>query len=243
MDPGTTNRQMGMLLHNLLSSLQYQFVHPPPRPPSNGHFTSQLEQSDYLANEGWQWQEDIQAWDDCHPLNSAAKVKKTPPDPPQKESTVPCVPHKQALQQPTPGPSGTKWSEVLLHSKQKGIPFLISDFKSSELALPLFVEPSKKDEPPIPGMSQASDSQLPLHENNLTLEPEPEVAPTQSTEDPFGKSQFKLFSHYQPSLTPPSTISSLAHHAPPSFSPLCHSPQCLPQRYLPLPPPSSAKRT
>ncbi|MBW0503448.1 hypothetical protein O181_043163 [Austropuccinia psidii MF-1] len=39
---------------------------PPPRPPSNGHFTLQLEKSDYLANEGWQWQEDIQAWADCH---------------------------------------------------------------------------------------------------------------------------------------------------------------------------------
>ncbi|MBW0569008.1 hypothetical protein O181_108723 [Austropuccinia psidii MF-1] len=32
---------------------------PPPRPPSNGHFTPQLEQCHYLDNEGWQWQEDI----------------------------------------------------------------------------------------------------------------------------------------------------------------------------------------
>ncbi|MBW0492493.1 hypothetical protein O181_032208 [Austropuccinia psidii MF-1] len=32
---------------------------PPPRPPSNGHFTPQPERIDYLANEGWQWQEDI----------------------------------------------------------------------------------------------------------------------------------------------------------------------------------------
>ncbi|MBW0586368.1 hypothetical protein O181_126083 [Austropuccinia psidii MF-1] len=29
-------------------------------PPSNGHFTTQPEQSDYPADEGWQWQEDIQ---------------------------------------------------------------------------------------------------------------------------------------------------------------------------------------
>ncbi|MBW0497457.1 hypothetical protein O181_037172 [Austropuccinia psidii MF-1] len=34
-------------------------------PPSNGHFTPQLEQSDYPDNEGWKWQEDIQAWADC----------------------------------------------------------------------------------------------------------------------------------------------------------------------------------
>ncbi|MBW0522371.1 hypothetical protein O181_062086 [Austropuccinia psidii MF-1] len=26
---------------------------PPPRPPSNGHFTPQPERSDYPANEGW----------------------------------------------------------------------------------------------------------------------------------------------------------------------------------------------
>ncbi|MBW0584693.1 hypothetical protein O181_124408 [Austropuccinia psidii MF-1] len=28
-------------------------------PPSNGHFTPQPERSDYLADEGWQWKEDI----------------------------------------------------------------------------------------------------------------------------------------------------------------------------------------
>ncbi|MBW0571379.1 hypothetical protein O181_111094 [Austropuccinia psidii MF-1] len=32
---------------------------PPPRPPSDGHFTPRPEQSDYPADEGWQWQEDI----------------------------------------------------------------------------------------------------------------------------------------------------------------------------------------
>ncbi|MBW0568489.1 hypothetical protein O181_108204 [Austropuccinia psidii MF-1] len=39
---------------------------PPPRPPTNGHFTPPQEQSDYPADEGWQWQEDIQAWANCH---------------------------------------------------------------------------------------------------------------------------------------------------------------------------------
>ncbi|MBW0468241.1 hypothetical protein O181_007956 [Austropuccinia psidii MF-1] len=42
-------------------------------------------------------------------------------------------------------------------------------------------EPSQHDEPPIPGPSQASGP----HEDPLTCEPEPEVAPTQSTEEPF----------------------------------------------------------
>ncbi|MBW0525305.1 hypothetical protein O181_065020 [Austropuccinia psidii MF-1] len=32
---------------------------PLPRPPSDGHFTPQPELSDYPADEGWQWQEDI----------------------------------------------------------------------------------------------------------------------------------------------------------------------------------------
>ncbi|MBW0588924.1 hypothetical protein O181_128639 [Austropuccinia psidii MF-1] len=32
---------------------------PPPRPPSDGHFTPRPEQSDYLADEGWRWKEDI----------------------------------------------------------------------------------------------------------------------------------------------------------------------------------------
>ncbi|MBW0478745.1 hypothetical protein O181_018460 [Austropuccinia psidii MF-1] len=46
--------------------------------------------------------------------------------------------------QPTPGPSSTQWSEDLFH------------------------EPSQHNEPPFPGPLQASDSQLPLHEKDLT---------------------------------------------------------------------------
>ncbi|MBW0505395.1 hypothetical protein O181_045110 [Austropuccinia psidii MF-1] len=37
------------------------------------------------------------------------------------------------------------------------------------------------DEPPIPGPSPSSEP----HEDILTCEPEPEVAPTQSMEEPF----------------------------------------------------------
>ncbi|MBW0591009.1 hypothetical protein O181_130724 [Austropuccinia psidii MF-1] len=48
---------------------------PPPRPPSNGHFTPCPEQSDYPANEGWQWREDIRAWADCHHVLSLMGFK------------------------------------------------------------------------------------------------------------------------------------------------------------------------
>ncbi|MBW0573053.1 hypothetical protein O181_112768 [Austropuccinia psidii MF-1] len=71
------------------------------------------------------------------------------------------MPCKQTLRQPTPGPN------------------------FSQLWEDLFSEPSQHNEPPIPGAGQASDSQLPSYENYLTCEPEPEVVPTQSSEDPF----------------------------------------------------------
>ncbi|MBW0511021.1 hypothetical protein O181_050736 [Austropuccinia psidii MF-1] len=67
------------------------------------------------------------------------------------------MPREQTPRQPTPGPSGTQWSEDLSH------------------------KPSQYDEPPIPGPSPSSKPP----EDILTSEPEPEVAPTQSTEDPF----------------------------------------------------------
>ncbi|MBW0484163.1 hypothetical protein O181_023878 [Austropuccinia psidii MF-1] len=96
------------------------------------------------------------------------------------------MPCEQTPRQPTQGLSGTQWSEEFFGSKQKALPFLNLTFKSSELTLPMFVEPSQQDEPPIcsptppiPGLSQASDSQLPSHENNSNLGPEPEVAPMQ----------------------------------------------------------------
>ncbi|MBW0546159.1 hypothetical protein O181_085874 [Austropuccinia psidii MF-1] len=92
---------------------------PPPRPPSNGHLTPRSERSDYLANEGWRWQEDIRAWAECHHVLS---------------------------------PMG---------------------FKCQKL--------SQTDEPPIPGPSPSSKP----HEDVLICEPEPEVAPTQSMEEPF----------------------------------------------------------
>ncbi|MBW0558776.1 hypothetical protein O181_098491, partial [Austropuccinia psidii MF-1] len=49
---------------------------PPPRPPSNGHFTPQPERSDYPANEGWQWKEDIRAWADHHHVLSLMGFKR-----------------------------------------------------------------------------------------------------------------------------------------------------------------------
>ncbi|MBW0593488.1 hypothetical protein O181_133203 [Austropuccinia psidii MF-1] len=169
--------------------LKHRFFHPPPRPPSDGHFTPRPEQSDYLADEGWQWKEDIRAWADRHHVLSPMGFKcqkQNPPNPPRQDSPVPSLPCEQTPRQPTPGPSGTQWSEEL------------------------FREPSRTKEPPIPGPSPSSQPP----EDNTTCEPEPEVAPTQSMEEPFGKSQFHFFNSTQLFLTPPSTISSSSRHSP-----------------------------
>ncbi|MBW0522369.1 hypothetical protein O181_062084 [Austropuccinia psidii MF-1] len=79
-----------------------------------------------------------------------------------QNSTVPSLPHEQTPRQPTPGLSGTRWSEEL------------------------FLEPSRTKKPPIPGPSPSSQPP----EDNTTCEPEPEVAPMQSTEEPFGNPNF-----------------------------------------------------
>ncbi|MBW0493490.1 hypothetical protein O181_033205 [Austropuccinia psidii MF-1] len=103
--------------------------------------------------------------------------------------------------QPTPGPNDTSWLEDL------------------------FPEPSQHDEQPIPGPSQPSEP----HEDASTREPEPEVTPTQSTKEPFGKSPHKGFHSSQIFLTPPSPILSFSHYT------------CLrnhPQRYTCQIPPS-----
>ncbi|MBW0473492.1 hypothetical protein O181_013207 [Austropuccinia psidii MF-1] len=101
------------------------------------------------------------------------------------------------------------------------------------MTLPTFVEPSQTNEPPIPGPSTSSEP----HEDILTNEPEPEVALTQSMEEPFRKSKINFFYSYQLLLTFPSTISSsshstplfhhhrrYAHRIPPPLSPSLHVP-------------------
>ncbi|MBW0492491.1 hypothetical protein O181_032206 [Austropuccinia psidii MF-1] len=91
------------------------------RPPSNGHFTPRLEKSDYPANEGWQWREDIQAWANHHHVLSPMEFKcqkQNSPNPPQQDSPIPCMPCKQALQKPTPGLGGTQWFEELFQGKR-----------------------------------------------------------------------------------------------------------------------------
>ncbi|MBW0522838.1 hypothetical protein O181_062553 [Austropuccinia psidii MF-1] len=72
------------------------------------------------------------------------------------------------------------------------------------------LKPSRTKEPPISGLSPSSQPP----EDNTTREPEPEVAPTQSTEEPFGKSQFHFFNSTQLFLIPPLTISSFFCHSP-----------------------------
>ncbi|MBW0590810.1 hypothetical protein O181_130525, partial [Austropuccinia psidii MF-1] len=54
-------------------------------------------------------------------------------------------------------------------------------FELSEVTLTPFLEPSQTKEPPIPGPSPSSQPP----EDNTAHEPEPEVAPMQSTEEPF----------------------------------------------------------
>ncbi|MBW0499441.1 hypothetical protein O181_039156 [Austropuccinia psidii MF-1] len=120
----------------------------------------------------------------CHPLYSNIKVssyfsslthfsscnhtnyfslpiEQNPPNPPQQETPIPCMPCDQTPWQPTTGPGGTQWLEDLFH------------------------EPSQHNEPPIPGTSQSSKSQVPSHEDTSTGDPEPEMALTQSMEEPF----------------------------------------------------------
>ncbi|MBW0495538.1 hypothetical protein O181_035253 [Austropuccinia psidii MF-1] len=108
------------------------------------------------------------------------------------------MPRERTPRQSTPGPSGTPWSEDLLR------------------------EPSQHDEPPIPGPSPTSEPP----EDILTCEPEPEVARTQSTEEPFGKSSPLFLYSYQLFLTPPSTIPSSAPKNPTASSPHSHDDAC-----------------
>ncbi|MBW0481231.1 hypothetical protein O181_020946 [Austropuccinia psidii MF-1] len=123
-----------------------------------------------------------------HTDSSSSPIEQNPPNSPQQDSPIPYMPHKQTLWKHTPGLSGIQWSEDLFQVKQQAIIFLIFTFESIGLTLPPFVETPKHNEPPIPGLSQASDSQLPSNEYNSTLEPEPEVALTQAMKDSFAGS-------------------------------------------------------
>ncbi|MBW0525930.1 hypothetical protein O181_065645 [Austropuccinia psidii MF-1] len=126
-------------------------------------------------------------------------------NPLQQDSPFPSFPCKQTLRQPTPGPSGTQWSEDLFHGKQPKFN-LICTFDSSELTLPPFVEPSQSDEPPIPGPGPPSEP----HEDIATREPEPEVALTQSMGEPFAK--FQLLLTFPLAISSPSHSTPLCHH-------------------------------
>ncbi|MBW0504599.1 hypothetical protein O181_044314 [Austropuccinia psidii MF-1] len=98
-----------------------------PYPSANGHRERKQAYGndsgqlalDYLADEGWQWREDIRAWANPHHVLS-----------------------------------------LMVFKRQK---------------------PSQTKEPPIPGLSPSSQPP----EDVTTCEPEPEVAPMQSTEEPF----------------------------------------------------------
>ncbi|MBW0480642.1 hypothetical protein O181_020357 [Austropuccinia psidii MF-1] len=121
-----------------------------------------------------------------------------PPNPLKQYTPIPYMPCEQTPGQPTPGLGGTQCLEDLFRGKQETFHLLISTFDSSEPTLPPFVEPSHPNEPPIPGPSQSSEP----HEDVLSCEPEPEVAPTQSTEEPFESSTICPLA---PPVPPPST--------------------------------------
>ncbi|MBW0576560.1 hypothetical protein O181_116275, partial [Austropuccinia psidii MF-1] len=70
-------------------------------------------------------------------------------------------------------------------------------------------KPSQTKEPPIPGPSPSTQPP----EDDTMREPEPEVAPTQSTEEPFDKSPLLFLHSYQLFLTISLTISSSSRHS------------------------------
>ncbi|MBW0513789.1 hypothetical protein O181_053504 [Austropuccinia psidii MF-1] len=78
---------------------------------------------------------------------------------------------KRQKQNPPNPPNKTHLFNVCLASKPRGTQW-VED---------LSCEPSQHNEPPIPGPSSSAEPP----EDILTREPEPEVAPTQATEDPF----------------------------------------------------------
>ncbi|MBW0526838.1 hypothetical protein O181_066553 [Austropuccinia psidii MF-1] len=93
----------------------------------------------------------------CLVTHGIQMPKTKPTKSPPQDSPIPRLPCEQTPQQPTPGLSGTRWLEDLS------------------------CETSQHNEPPIPGPSPTSEPP----EDIPTFEPEPEVAPTQSTEESF----------------------------------------------------------
>ncbi|MBW0572627.1 hypothetical protein O181_112342 [Austropuccinia psidii MF-1] len=101
-------------------------------------------------------------------------------------------------------------------------------------------KPSQTKEPPIPGPSLSSQPP----EDDTTRQPEPEVAPTQSIEEPFGKSPLLFLHSSQLFLTFSLTISSsschsLLHHYHRRYTrwiPPSSSPTCPPSHPVPPPP-------
>ncbi|MBW0591329.1 hypothetical protein O181_131044 [Austropuccinia psidii MF-1] len=122
----------------------------------------------------------------CALVWSHRLTEQNPPNPSQQDSPIPSLSHEQTPRQPTLGASGTQRPEEL------------------------FPESSQNKEPPMPCLSPLSQPP----EDNMTCEPEPEVAPTQSTEEPFGKSPLLFLQSSQLFLTFSLTISSSSHHSP-----------------------------
>ncbi|MBW0486212.1 hypothetical protein O181_025927 [Austropuccinia psidii MF-1] len=120
--------------------------------------------------------------------------------------TISCHPwdsNTKIKQDPPNPPNKTHPFHVCLGSKPRGNPLHAQVEPNGWKTYPTH------NEPPIPGPSPSSKQP----EDFPTCEPEPEVALTQSTEDPFGKSPLLFLYSYQLLLTPPSIISSLSHYS------------------------------
>ncbi|MBW0512500.1 hypothetical protein O181_052215 [Austropuccinia psidii MF-1] len=111
--------------------------------------------------------------------------------------TMSCHPWDSNAKQPTPGP------------------------RTYSATLPPFVETCQHDEPPIPGLSPSSEAP----EDIATCEPEPEVASTQSMEEPFA--------------CPATPRSLIIINDTPIGSPPPISPTPTPPPSTPVPPPST----
>ncbi|MBW0514644.1 hypothetical protein O181_054359 [Austropuccinia psidii MF-1] len=114
-------------------------------------------------------------------------------------------------------PDKTHLFHICLVSKPCGNPLQAqvapNGWRTHPVNLSPFVEPSQHNEPPIPGPSPYSKPP----EDILPCEPEPEVAPTQSMEEPFARPATPcsiIFINYTPIGTPPPLSASLT--PPPS---------------------------
>ncbi|MBW0561716.1 hypothetical protein O181_101431 [Austropuccinia psidii MF-1] len=108
-------------------------------------------------------------------VTDGIQIPKTKPrNPPQQDSPVPSLPHKQLPWQPTPGPSGTQWSEELFHAHLTTPRSIIITYD-----MPV-VSPLPRDPFQCPKNPNASSPpvQSPSHSHNNTRQEFTDLQPT-----------------------------------------------------------------